>query len=96
MLLFISYPVYGTYLEQNTTGISGGSVVKSPPAYAGDVCLISGLERSLGKGNGKPTPVLLPAESHGQRSLVSYSPWGCKRIGHVLVIKQQQRHYYRF
>ena len=25
-----------------------------------------------------PTPVFLPGESHGQRSLVSYSPWGCK------------------
>ena len=24
------------------------------------------------------TPVLLPGESHGQRSLVSYSPWGHK------------------
>ena len=24
------------------------------------------------------TPVLLPGESHGQRSLVGYSPWGCK------------------
>ena len=23
----------------------------------------------------KSTPVFLPAESHGQRSLVSYSPW---------------------
>ena len=23
-----------------------------------------------------PTPVLLPGESHGQRSLVGYSPWG--------------------
>ena len=26
----------------------------------------------------EPTPVLLPGESHGQRSLVGYSPWGCK------------------
>ena len=26
----------------------------------------------------KPTPVLLPGESHGGRSLVGYSPWGCK------------------
>ena len=26
----------------------------------------------------QPTPVLLPGESHGQRSLVGYSPWGCK------------------
>ena len=23
-------------------------------------------------------PVLLPGEFHGQRSLVGYSPWGCK------------------
>ena len=26
----------------------------------------------------KPTPVLLPGESNGQRSLVGYSPWGLK------------------
>ena len=26
----------------------------------------------------QPTPVLLPGESHGQRSLVGYSPWGSK------------------
>ena len=26
----------------------------------------------------KPTPVFLPGEFHGQRSLVGYSPWGCK------------------
>ena len=25
------------------------------------------------------TPVFLPGESHGQRSLVSYSPWGLKK-----------------
>ena len=27
---------------------------------------------------GQPTPVFLPGESHGQRGLVSYSPWGHK------------------
>ena len=27
----------------------------------------------------QPTPVFLPGKSHGQRSLVGYSPWGCKR-----------------
>ena len=26
----------------------------------------------------QPTPVFLPGEFHGQRSLVGYSPWGCK------------------
>ena len=25
-----------------------------------------------------PTPVFLPGDSHGQRSLEGYSPWGCK------------------
>ena len=35
----------------------------------------------------QPTPVLLPVKSHGRRSLVSYSPWGCKRAGHDLATK---------
>ena len=26
----------------------------------------------------QPTPAFLPGESHGQRSLAGYSPWGCK------------------
>ena len=26
----------------------------------------------------QPTSVFLPGKSHGQRSLVGYSPWGCK------------------
>ena len=25
-----------------------------------------------------PNPVLLPGESHAQRSLAGYNPWGCK------------------
>ena len=28
----------------------------------------------------QPTPVFLPGESHGQRSLVGYSPWGRKEL----------------
>ena len=26
----------------------------------------------------QPTPGVLPGKSHGQKSLVGYSPWGCK------------------
>ena len=29
---------------------------------------------------GQPTPVFLPGESHGQRSLAGYSPWGHKEL----------------
>ena len=28
----------------------------------------------------QPTPVFLPGESHGQRSLVGYSPWGHREL----------------
>ena len=55
--------------------ISDGSAGKNPPANAGDageVGSIPGLGRSPGGGNGNP----LQYSSHGQRSLVGYSPWG--------------------
>ena len=60
-------------------------VLKNPPANAGDVRdagSIAGSGRSPGGGHGDPTPVFLPGESHGQRSLVGYSPCGRKRVGH--------------
>ena len=30
----------------------------------------------------QPTPVFFPGKSHGQRSLVGYSPWGSQRVKH--------------
>ena len=62
----------------------GGSVVKSPPANAGearDAGSIPGLGRSPGVGNGNPLQDSWPGESHGQRSLAGYSPWGCIESG---------------
>ena len=53
-------------------------MVKNPSANAGDardVGLIPGLGRKW-----QPTPVFLPGEFHGQRSLVSYSPWDGKEL----------------
>ena len=38
---------------------------------------IPGLGRSPEEGK-QPTPVFWPGESHGQRSLADYSPWGHK------------------
>ena len=35
----------------------------------------------------QPTPVILSGKSHGQRSLVGYSPWGYKRAKHNLTTK---------
>ena len=40
-----------------------------------DVLLLSSSE-AIWRRKWQPTPVLLPGKSHGQRSLVGYSPWG--------------------
>ena len=54
----------------------GGSVGKESACSAGDLGSIPVSGRFPGEGNGKITPVFLPGKSHGQRSLVGYSPWG--------------------
>ena len=38
-----------------------------------------GREDSLKEGM-RPTPVFLPGESHGERGLAGYSPWGHKEL----------------
>ena len=57
-------------------------MVKNPPAMQETQIGSQGLGRSPGEGNGNPFPVFLPEKFHGQRSLVGYSPWDCKRVGH--------------
>ena len=59
-------------------GLPGGSEVKASAWNMGDRGSIPESGRSPGEGNGKPTPVLLPGESHGGKSLVGYSPRGRK------------------
>ena len=58
-------------------------MVKNPPANAGDV-------RDVGSTPGwedpleeemAPTPVFLPGEAHGQRSLAGYGPWALPESG---------------
>ena len=63
----------------DSLGFPSGAVIENPPANAGDMDLIPGLGRFHGEGNGN-TPVFLLGKFHGQRSLVGYSPWVCKRV----------------
>ena len=53
----------------------GGSVVKNLPAMQETPVWSLGRENPW-RREWQPTPVFLPGESHGQRSLVGYSPWG--------------------
>ena len=59
-------------------GFPGGSVVKNLPVNTGDMGSIPGSGKIPWRKKWQPTPVFLPVKSHGQRSLVSYSPWGHK------------------
>ena len=63
-----------------TRSLPGGSVVKNPPAIAGDAGSILGWRRSPREGNGNAlqSSCLENPLSHEQRSLASYSLWGHK------------------
>ena len=67
-------------------GLPGGSVVKNPPVKQETQVLSLSWEDPLDK-KWQPTPIFLPGESHGHRSLVGYSPWGHKRVRYDWVIK---------
>ena len=68
----------------SSLGFPGGSVGKETVYNSGDPDLIPGTGRFPGGEHRawQPTPVFLPGTSHGQRSLVDYSPWSLRRVGH--------------
>ena len=53
---------------------------KDSACNVGDLGSIPGLERSPGGGHGNPLQYSCLGNPHGQRSLVGYSPWGCKEL----------------
>ena len=72
-------------------------MVKNLPANAGDIetqgfspCV----EKILWRRDWLPISVFLPGESHGQMSLVGYSPWGHKELDTTEQLTQQHVIYY--
>ena len=81
-------------------GFPGCSVGKES-AYnvgdSGDVGSIPGPETTPGGGREwQPTPVFLPRESHGQRSLSGYGPQGHKELNMTEVTEYTHRHIYTY
>ena len=73
--------LYYVHLKEITKyllGLPGGSDGKEAACR----CRRCGIDPSVGKIPWRrewlPTPVFLPGEFHGQRSLEGYSPWACK------------------
>ena len=70
-----------TRAHTHAQGSPGGARGKEPSCHAGDVkdmgsALVLG--RSPWRRKWQPTPVFLPGEAKGQRSLMGYSPW-CRK-----------------
>ena len=73
---------------KNPLGVNFGAsqvalMVKNLPANAGDIRdmgSIPGLGRFPAGGHGSPFQYSCLKESHGQRSLEGYSPWGGKEL----------------
>ena len=55
-----------------------GSVMKNPPVWQElhEMGFDPWVGKILWRRSWQPTPVFLPGESHGQRSLAGYNPWG--------------------
>ena len=60
-------------------GFPGGPTIKNPLQYR--TCRFNPWVGKIPWGRAwQPTPVFLPGEPHGQKSLAGYSPWGCKEL----------------
>ena len=72
--------VHGVAKELDATSFPGRSEGKASACSAG----VPGFDPWVGKipwrRKWQPTPVFLPGEFHGQRSLLGYSPWGRKEL----------------
>ena len=71
-------PFIYIYTNIHFSGSSENLVVKNLPAMQETWVLCLGWEDPVGKG--VATSVFLPGESHGQRSLMGYSPWGHREL----------------
>ena len=86
-----------TRLKQLSSSSKGASqvvlMVKNPPANAGYLrCAFNPWVRKIPwRRTWQPTRVFLPGESHEQRSLVGYSPWGRKRVKGDRVTEQAHK-----
>ena len=66
-------------------------MVKNPPAMQ-ETQVDPWVRKIPWRRKWQPTPVFLPGESHGQRSLVGYSSRGHKKVGYNLATEHARMH----
>ena len=70
--------LFSNYYKPNRASLVAQMVTNLPPS-TGDR-FHHWVRKIPWKKERLPTPIFLPGEFHGQRSLVGYSPWGCKKL----------------
>ena len=73
-------------------GFTGGSDDNELACNVGDLGLITGLGKSPGGGHGNPHQYSCLENPHGQRNLVGYSLWGCKKLDRTKQLSTAHRH----
>ena len=73
---------------------SSGKEFASDAGDTGDAGSISGLGRFPGGGNSNPLQYSWLENPHGQRSLASYSPPGCKESDMTVVTEHTHTYFY--
>ena len=68
------------HISHKLVPIIGGLDGKSICIHCGRPRFNSWIGKIPWRRKWQPTPVLLPGKSHAWRSLVGYSPWGCKEL----------------
>ena len=77
-------------------GFPGGSAGKESACNVGDPGSIPVLGRSPGGGHGNPLQYSCLENPHRQRSLVGYSPWGCKELDTTEQLNTAHSHKYAY
>ena len=63
-------------------GFPGNTMLKNPPANAGDTSSIPGSARSSKEGNSNPQPVFSPEDFHKTEEPGGLLSMGSQRVGH--------------
>ena len=74
--------IFFSFLDIGNTTLAflGGSDGKESAYNEGDSRFSPWVRNICWRREWQPTPVFLPGEFHGQRSLAAYSPWGHKEL----------------
>ena len=84
---------------RSSRGFPGGSDGKSVCLPCGRLRFDPWVGKIPWRRKWQPTPVLLPGKFHGRRSMVGYSPWGCKESDtteqvHVMATEKKPSGFY--